>query len=65
MALRHIFLTGSTETKWQRQPAFDRRTSQRFVEQIDERIRTEREIKIPHPKASLSKLVHLAAEGME
>ena len=36
---------------------------QRFVEQIDERIRTEREIKAPHPRASFSKLVHLTAEA--
>ena len=36
---------------------------QRFVEQIDERIRTEREIKTPHPKASFSKLVHLTADA--
>jgi chromosomal replication initiation ATPase DnaA len=36
---------------------------QRFVEQIDERIRTKREIKISHPRASFSKLVHLTAEA--
>ena len=32
-----------------------------FVEQIYERIRTEPETKIPHPNASLSKLVRLTA----
>ena len=36
---------------------------QRFVEQIDERIRTEREIKTPHSRASFSKLVHLTADA--
>jgi chromosomal replication initiation ATPase DnaA len=36
---------------------------QRFVEQIDERIRAEREIEIPHPRASFSKLVRLTAEA--
>jgi REP-associated tyrosine transposase len=36
---------------------------QRFVEKIDERIRTEREIKVPRPRASFSKLVHLTAEA--
>ena len=36
---------------------------QRFVEQIDERIRDEREIEIPHPRASFSKLVRLTAEA--
>ena len=31
--------------------------------QIDERIRTEREIKTPHPRASFSKLVYLTANA--
>jgi REP element-mobilizing transposase RayT len=36
---------------------------ERFVEQIDERIRAEREIEVPHPRAQFSKLFHLTAEA--
>ncbi len=36
---------------------------QRFVEQIDQQIRTEREIDLPHPRASFSKMVHLTADA--
>jgi len=36
---------------------------QRFVEQIDQRIRVEREIAVPHQRAAFSKLVHLTAEA--
>jgi putative transposase len=36
---------------------------ERFVEQIDERIRAEREIELPHPRAQFSKLLHLTAEA--
>ena len=35
---------------------------ERFVEQIDERIRAEREIEVPSPRAPFSKLLHLTAE---
>lgn len=35
----------------------------RFMEQIDERIRAEREIEVPQPRAEFSKLLHLTAEA--
>jgi chromosomal replication initiation ATPase DnaA len=35
----------------------------RFVEQIDERIRAEREIEVPQPRAEFSKLLYLTAEA--
>jgi chromosomal replication initiation ATPase DnaA len=35
---------------------------ERFVEQIDERVRSEREVEVPGPKAKFSELVHLAAK---
>jgi REP element-mobilizing transposase RayT len=36
---------------------------ERFVEQIDERVRAEREIEVPHPRVQFSKLLHLTAEA--
>jgi putative transposase len=36
---------------------------ERFVEQIDERIRAEREVELSHPRAQFSRLLHLAAEA--
>jgi REP element-mobilizing transposase RayT len=36
---------------------------ERFVEQIDERIRTEREIEVPGPRATFANLLHWTAES--
>ena len=36
---------------------------ERFVEQIDERIRTEREIDVPMPRANFAELLRLTAEA--
>jgi chromosomal replication initiation ATPase DnaA len=36
---------------------------ERFVEQIDERIRAEREIEVPGPRAKFSELLRLTAEA--